>query len=205
MYEFRYNYPKRQIESAEEETYMDFHKECLYDVGWQRLRVSLLGRNNDYGGFGTSDGVNINLMKLEEYIEAADKNSVEFPIRAWRVSNLLAATMLGYGDRAEYSHLKGRLTIAHRTYSGYHLSRKATAQLRAAANIGWDWKRVEQDLQVLVEEDFMTFQQIYVDLIKRKKTAKRKLDAGDIKQIVRPELDKFVALMEATSLQVLGV
>src|SRR5690349_12497286 len=91
----------------------NLQKLVLYDVEWQAMRVQLLASNNDYGGFGTVEGVKKNIAKLHEYVQESygwcEHNlatsskgcsmCIETYCRHWRVLNLLNATLLGYGSR----------------------------------------------------------------------------------------------------------
>jgi hypothetical protein len=162
---------------------MDYTKECLYDVEWQKLRVSLLGNS------GTEEWV----TTLEEYVKDACNNATEFDRRCWRVLNLCNATLLAYGSRQvgdcrrRVKNLRDELQLVYCSL--------------ADAFMEWDWDKVGRDLYDLYSMDRESFDAVYSNLQGRVKMSKYKAkmrheedNRDGFKH--RAELQKFLGLME---------
>lgn len=164
---------------------MDYRKECLYDVRWQTLRVSLQGRNNDTGGWGTMNGVEQNIRQLNRYLGASALDKDEFTRSTWRVLNLLNAVLLGYGKKRDttYSAVKKYQETHSRIYAKYRYD------LDKLAN--WNWEAVAVDLELISWRDPESFIKIMEDMQRRVKSAERKNGMDH-----RPELAKFLGLIE---------
>jgi hypothetical protein len=65
---------------------------CLYNIEWQTLRVSFLGKWNAY------DSARANLLQGLEYITAASDLNEQYT-RLWRMVNLLNAVRMGYSGQ----------------------------------------------------------------------------------------------------------
>jgi hypothetical protein len=84
------------VSSKEERCEHTVSKLSLYDVEWQCLRVSLLAKYRPDGGWATVKGTSHNLADLEVYVGGVHPTDVT---KVWRVLNLLAAVLLGYGSK----------------------------------------------------------------------------------------------------------
>lgn len=153
---------------------MSLHKEVLYDVEWQSLRVSLLGY------FTTPGGVDRNVKKLQEYLNTVDV------VRYWRVLNLLNAVRMGYHGQKVAGTEQDKKVIAYRDHVQelYHICKDNFPT-------SWDWSKVEKDLQDLYVKDNETFEKIWANLsLRRKNAAKRP------HEMKRDELKFFLNLMQ---------
>lgn len=180
---------------------MKFSKECLYDVEWQALRVSLLSKYNTYGGFGTLSGIRINLHALNKYVENANllpepQNALEYTCRVWRVLNLLNATLLGYGNKPEFDEHRELITSTRDFLSKIHRFRWNSLP----NGISWDWDKVESDLGKFGIEELSM---ILDNLNTRVATANRKKKQGTGGMEYRTELSRFITLLK-TNLQSRG-
>jgi hypothetical protein len=165
----------------------------LYDVEWQRLRVSLLTKYNDYGGFGTIEGVQTNLMLLGNYVRLAGSQQETF-YRNWRVLNLLDATLLGYGTRMQGTAQEGLVRAEVNARQERH-----KAYIDAGYRFGeWNWEKVARDLNDLYESSASEFANIKENLQQRIKTAMRKERLGTGGMQHRSELILFMELMQAS-------
>lgn len=141
----------------------------LYDVGWQLLRVSLLARNNDTGGFQTLEGCEANISRLQEYLRSSSTPQEAFH-RTWRILNLLNATLLGFGQR-----MKGTEQEAFIIYQRDRVQRIYRNLKGTGISFGMvHWDLVEKDLRELWEYDPYWFVLILEDLKRRLKSAERK-------------------------------
>ena len=87
----------------------DLSKVVVYNIPWQLLRIQLLSRFSEKGGFDTVEGVTENIQKLKSYIGGkSDINKV------WRVLNLLNATRMGYAGQEEIGSAKDKLLVKYR-------------------------------------------------------------------------------------------
>ena len=155
---------------------MTLHKEILYDVKWQSLRVTLLGN------FGTFEGVKLNVSKMETYIRGT-KDDIEKGRRLWRVLNLLNAVRMGYN---------GQKLVGTRMDKFITMYRDHVQEVRKDyMYIGeeWDWDKVEKDIK---QTDKFTLKEIHKNLMARTKMAKYKVGSTKF----RPELMKFMGLLE---------
>lgn len=166
---------------------LEFRKECLYDVEWQRLRISLLARNSSKGGFATVEGVESNIERLGDYLRVSPEGK-EFAMRLWRVQNLLAAVLLGYGGRGGV--MEARVQTYHREISSVYAWHKE--ELKHGS---WDWLKVLNDLRAMYESGAQDWRDLFDDLKKRVKTANRKQAAGKGGMQYRRELAKFMRFM----------
>lgn len=165
---------------------MNYTKECLYDVEWQKLRCTLLGK------WANESGVKQALKSLELYWgKPVEKHKAE---RVWRTLNLLNAVKLGWAQskstpselaEAEVLEISNRLSLVHATY--------ATSE-RPMETL-WDWNKVIFDLTSC---DVRMIKLIRSNLMKRVAHAKRRFseegDAGVRSR--RPELCYFIDLLD---------
>lgn len=153
---------------------MNIHKEVLYDVEWQSLRVSLLG------SFTTINGVESNIVKLKNYLRSTNK------VKLWRVLNLLNAVRMGYhGQR-----LVGTLQDAKIIYFRNNVQQLYRNNLELFPS-NWNWKKVQKDLQELYLDNQVIFIKILRNLKLRQKNALKRKTMQH-----RPELKTFLDKME---------
>lgn len=172
----------------------------LYDVEWQKLRVSLLAENKEDGGFTTFEGTLDNIEQLGNYCEQVMTDEEgwedEYLKRLYRCLNLLNAVRMGYSGQG----LKGSQQddFVRRIRDSYSWSYK---RFNVDSRLGvlaweWDWDKVDQDLAELVTNDRESFDRIYDNLKKRLVTAEKR--RGEKKDVAdtRRELVRFIELME---------
>lgn len=164
-------------------------KSCLYDVYWQALRVSMLAKYNNYGGFGTVEGVTKNINTLQEYL-VPDRQERFY--RNWRALNLMNATLLGYGTKMSGTEQE-RLIIEYRNELS---ARHQHLLLQGFTWQEWDWDKVRTDLEVLYNRRTYSFRNIRANLTTRKRTADRKEARGIGGMWFRTELQHFLTLMD---------
>lgn len=191
-------------------------KSVLYRPSWQRLRVSCLSKNNALGGFTTTTGTTDNLNRLNNYIEDANptnpSNGIETPAyvtqecvrmkftleqeyacRVWRVLNMMNATHMGFSGQGLKGSPMDRAVVEFRDliqpgYNGNVVDRATTK---------WDWDVVQFELEELWRNERYWFDAIWDDLYRRQKVAtKRRRKEGDLVTNTRPELIRFVDIME---------
>ena len=151
---------------------MMYSRECLYDVQWQQIRVSMLGT------WTSMANVKANIHTLWRYLETGE----DVYERATRCSNYMAAILLGYGNKPEWVEQKRLVKQAHSTFI-YSLSSPQSAE-------DWDWEKVALDLSN-IQRHFLTA--CWADLRKRIYTSTKR--TGGTQH--RPELMKFVGLLQA--------
>ncbi len=151
---------------------MMYSRECLYDVQWQQIRVSMLGT------WTSVANVKANIHTLWRYLETGE----DLYERATRCSNYMAAILLGYGNKPEWAEQKRLVKQAHSTFI-YSLASPPQAE-------DWDWEKVKLDLSA-IQVHFLTA--CNADLRKRIGTSTRR--TGGTQH--RPELMKFVGLLHA--------
>jgi len=161
----------------------------LYDVEWQKMRVSFLNVNHRSGGFTTLAGTDDNLTRLDQYIYAVPTDSVEFALRVWRGLNLLNATRMGLSGQG---FANGEIDNAVKVYRD-GLQNLYNPHVIVQASRDWNWDKVLQDLYTCYREEPYWFKAIYDDL-KRRKNVTSKKRQGDLSN--RPDLLKFLSLME---------
>lgn len=184
-------------------------KSVLYRPSWQKLRVSCLAQNHPQGGFNTNEGTQDNLMRLNNYIgdaaslvEGVKQENLrmgftqeeEYACRIWRVLNLLNAVRMGYhgigrvGTPGDEAVRKYRDSVQLQHDGG----RVVTAENK------WNWDVVQTELEELWVVERVWFTRVYNDLNRRRKVAtnrRKKVGTNDV-DATRPELIKFLTLME---------
>lgn len=157
------------------------NKEILYDVDWQKLRVSLLG------GFVTKDGMKRNLNTLNEYINAAKNDQDRFH-RLWRVVNLLNAVRMGFSGMKLYDTPQDKLLLTQRAVWAKNYKDMQAGGFKLGQ---LDWKDTEKHLHKLYKDDPEQFDKIRANLVQRTKQSMKK--TGTLNY--RNELVKFLGLM----------
>jgi hypothetical protein len=150
----------------------------------------MLATNNTYGGFGSLEGVDINIEKMKAYIlEVQDSGDahVEYAYRVWRCLNLLNATLLGYGNKSNFDEHKKKIILMRDGLSLLH-KRKGLAWL-----LSWDWDVVRKDLREAKLEDLVMIKK---NLMSRVATANRKEKANIGGMEFREELSYFLGILD---------
>jgi hypothetical protein len=157
-------------------------KAVLYDVDWQRLRISFLQARSDIGGWTEPVGMRDNLERLYQYLEHAE-TTLEMALRKYRINNCLNAVVMGYNGQGASDDLISEVRNFRLKYAqGFR-----TFDVRRAS-LSWNW---DAQLRALIEfyqceptrEEFDFLRK---DLTHRSKNGSREN---------RPELYKFLELM----------
>lgn len=159
----------------------NFDKASCYDLQWQRLRLSLKGR------FGDLEGLTDVMCVLDAYVSSV--HCSDTPIRYKRVMNLLAATMLGYGNKPMFSKHKQVLQLYHACLSKW-FNQNYKAEYEKLALQEWDWDAIEDQLACCSDWPFLVHLQ--QDLRVRKNTSLRR--NGHMKH--RQDLVTFMAMLD---------
>lgn len=157
----------------------------LYDVEWQILRCRMLSVNNDYGGWWTVYGVEKNLSLCGEYIDEA-WTQVETQIRLWRVKNLLNATLLGYGQRADVTDAMRDEVIIWRDACSFD------SAMVVKANNSWDWEAVRREVTDMSISD----RKMVLDNLRKRVKTSAKRNGEENKFKFRNDLERFVNMLE---------
>lgn len=161
-----------------------YAKQVLYDVQWQRLRVSLLGK------WGRPDSTVAAIDILREYIRTPP-----YGVKVWRCLNLLNAVLLGYrGGSKHYCW-----SIVHEAREKFRDVRWTMyPNLETGELLVWSWDKVIADLNWVPEKELALIQQ---NLRARIRSAQQKAKgkSGYNPQLrihTRPELVKFLMLVD---------
>lgn len=158
-------------------------REVLYEVDWQRLRISLLQARRNDGGWSGAAGLADNLDRLDKYMHEA--TGLELTFRKYRVNNCLNAVVMGYnGQGASAAFIK--------TVQSFRLAFAGsfdTYAIKRAAN-SWQWDVQLKKLIGLYQEDKDEFDFLEANLKHRAKNGNK---------MTRPELYKFLELMRTAS------
>jgi hypothetical protein len=160
-------------------------RSVLYDVEWQRLRISCLADRHKDGGWTTQEGVDDNLKRIEVYLHAA-RSYGESQVRKYRINNALNAVVMGYNGQGRAGSKQHRTVVNWRVEN---VSNYMTPFVRLASD-AWDWDRVKTDLKRFWD-DMNTLDEYYFLLDNLKGRQKHKATATS-----RLELDLFIRLME---------
>jgi len=156
----------------------DLSKVVVYNIPWQLLRIQLLARYSEKGGFDTVEGVRENIQKLKNYIGGkSDINKV------WRVLNLLNATRMGYAGQDEIGSPKDKLLVKYRDQiSETYKNLKETQEFKpdTDSDIRADVRKAAPEL----------LEKVYRDL--RSRLKEQPADAGP----ARERLQHFLKLIE---------
>jgi hypothetical protein len=153
---------------------MMYGRECLYNVNWQSIRVDMLGT------WTSVDNVRKNIVELDEYCTAA--SAIDKWERYTRVTNYLAAIMLGYGNKVEWAEQKRIVKQAHDVFSGRMYVFKPYYS-------PWNWDVVKCELETA---DGGFLKRLLENLNKRVNTSVKR--TGGTQH--RPELVKFLDLLK---------
>lgn len=122
------------------------HKACQYNVRWQALRVSFLGKWNSVEG--TKD----NLRRLTLYLERGGVNITKI----WRALNLCNATVMGYnGQGLGASPQAQQVTYYKEMLSGMYHARKGKEPIAfdTPTEIKEDWDALDPRWQKAILAD----------------------------------------------------
>jgi len=160
---------------------MNYSRECMYDVEWQKLRCRMLGK------WQSEPGVKQCLSMIDHYWSRAEEGKAE---RVWRCLNLLNAVKLGW---AQGHGAPTDIALAL-------VGEASTCLSRVYGNLGhemasdWNWGKVRTDLMTL---DRFVLHSIRTDLVRRAASAKRRFDGDEDKvRLHRPELVFFLELLD---------
>lgn len=156
--------------------------EVLYDVEWQKLRVSILG------SWTKGDSALECAKKLETYVSLATTEEEELR-RCWRVVNYYNATRMGFHGMGIVGSVFDKLLLTERSV---YQDKMQALQAKGVSLGRMDWSVIESELLELFSYNRKVFDDIYLNLIKRVKHALKKI--GSLKY--RSELDYFLSLME---------
>jgi hypothetical protein len=160
-------------------------KAVLYDVQWQRLRISLLQARRNDGGWSTREGMYENLRALDKYLFDSEIIPVERTLRKYRINNCLNAVVMGYNGQGATQYLI-------ETVRGYRTDNTkgfSTIDVRKKAN-SWQWDAQLKQLIPFYQESKEEFEFLHENLTHRFKNGNRE---------TRPELFKFLELMKTAS------
>jgi hypothetical protein len=161
---------------------MTIKRECLYDVKWQELRVSLLGK------FRSIEGVKQNIERLKAYIGKGELFDETRLMREWRALNLCNAVRMSYGGQEVDKEVDRLLTEFRDQVQDAYNTHKTIFKFPKE----WNWRLTEGELVTCKLERPESFKAVRRDLIKRADTTL--LKRGDLKH--RPELVKFLELVD---------
>jgi len=188
----------------------DVSKEVVYDVPWQVLRVQLLAKNSEKGGFNTLEGVKENIRLLKDYVgNATDINKV------YQALNLLNAARMGFASKDEIGDDKDKILVSYRdsldeTYQelkgqGKELSSVSEEQVKKdLKNAPLDWLiEVQRDLKsrekVLDPEEKHEILDKFLKVLDTEiesKTEKESSIEGNIPMISAADLRKIATELE---------
>ena len=157
------------------------NKDILYDVNWQRLRVSLLGK------FVTPEGMKDNLNRLDQYIKEASDPQETFH-RLWRAVNLLNAVRMGFSGMDLYGSKQDKFLLIQRAVWAQQYK---AMQKRGFTHKALNWVDVKDNLKELHRVDPDQFNLIRKNLVQRTKQGIKKAGSLDY----RSELVKFLSIM----------
>lgn len=153
------------------------HKQTLYSVSWQALRVSLLGN------WTSAAGAQINIGLLDDYLNStAIGDRDEKYSRLWRVLNCLNAVRMGYSGQGLTDSEQDELVRAYRDkvsslYKAHKLG-NVRFVIDDDATVRKEWRRLNMSARTA----------IYVNLSRR-----RELHANSSH---RDELSHFLSLIK---------
>jgi hypothetical protein len=158
----------------------------MYDVSWQRLRISFLQKRRNDGGWSTDEGASDNLNKLRDYLSVGnDITDEEREIRKYRVNNCLNAVVMGYSGQKADGQLVRKVKAFRVAYSeGFD------SGMVAAEALHWNWDSQLRQLIDLHKKHYDEFAFLLLDLRKRSNN-------GTVK--TRAELYKFLELMRTAA------
>jgi len=137
---------------------MNLSKNTLYDVKWQVLRVSLLGKWND------EKGVDESLEKLSTYLKEGAGPTFS---KLWRILNLLNAVRMGYSGVGKFeSDLSEKVAKYRNQISMLHVSLKelgAVYDKVTAEDIQNDWKELDEKTQKAIRKNLLMRLKLHSD------------------------------------------
>jgi hypothetical protein len=159
---------------------MSLAKDVLYDVDWQKMRVSFLAAYHPQRGWVTEEGTQSNLQTLESYITTIGASN--WPVafrRVWRTLNCVNAVLEGYSGQGK---LKTPRALAAKAFQ--QKVSKLYHHLKETQTFGeWDWNKVKSDLRDLYKNEIIWFERI-------------KRDVGTKRTSTSTSKQKFLELMD---------
>jgi hypothetical protein len=165
-------------------------RSLLYDVQWQRLRVSFQDSYREDGGWKTLTGTQANIVSLRNYATEQPLGE-ERSVRLYRVHNLLNSVRLTNSGRGAKDSKEDLAVLAFRD----GLPGFASPHITSASN-RWDWKIVEKALLALLEAEPVWFGRIREDITTRLQLYAR---YNGKPHNTRSEMDTFLRMMTAVS------
>jgi len=182
-------------------------KQLLYRPSWQGLRVGLLQENSLNGGWTTEEGVEFNIDCLRHYVNM-DNHAILFQaatecramgyaieqersLRLFRTINLLNATRMGYSGQGLRGTDQDVMVLEYRN----QLQKLQTSMYMRDLTIvmhAWDWSVVKRELRRQHDSQRLLF-----DLTRRNLIARFNHAASLDKVRTRPELVKYLDLMDS--------
>lgn len=155
---------------------MMYDRECLYDVQWQEIRVSMLGT------WDTPENVKRNIADLTMYCDDAMQlgNEGDLHERIVRCTNYFAAIMLGYGSKTMFAEEHRLVKDAHTRFMRHMVP---------STKSSWDWEKVDKELS-RCSDKFL--KDCWKNLQRRIYTSTKR--TGGTQH--RPELMKFVGYLQ---------
>lgn len=164
-----------------------YYRQVLYDVEWQRIRVSLLG------SWGAVPGAVTSLMAVEQYVNKPGIS--DYGNRIWRALNMLNAVLLSY--RGGNTHACwGIIQKARDFYSQEHVRTPMEVGFETPDYKIWSWDKVREELKSVPAEDIKAVRQNMLHRQSAAKYYKRKRMSSAPIDVTRPELHQFITLLE---------
>lgn len=162
----------------------------LYNVPWQRLRVSTLKKYQQpsIGGWTSLNGTEQNIARLEEYLGSTEDEKEKY-IRTWRVLNMLDAIRMGnHGQQTQLTAHDRRVIAYAREIRTEHQRFKAkygniTLQMAGFDSFQDFENAIRRQLRVVPANDGLLYG-VYENLHDRQK-----------RHAERPELNWFLDLL----------
>lgn len=164
---------------------LNAQRSVLYDVRWQLLRVSLLGK------FVSKEGVLENLQKLDRYVKDSPTEQEEF-YRLYRTINLLNGTVMGFSGMGLYDTFMHKQILEFRKGLQENYKKLQSQGLKYEK---WDWDKVEKELRELYSKHRDSFDGVYKNLNQRRMISSKIKDISK----TRAELLHFLDLMDKVS------
>lgn len=162
----------------------------LYNIPWQRLRVSTLKKYQHpaLGGWTTLEGTEANIKNLNEYLENASSDEEKY-VRSWRILNMLDAIRMGHhGQQTQLTPPDERVVKYAAVIRNLHRKLKSrygpiTLQTAGSASFEAFEKTIRRQLSIIPKDDRLLLG-VYYNLRDRQK-----------KHSDRAELNWFLELL----------
>lgn len=136
------------------------NKQTLYNVRWQKLRVSLLG------GWTSAEGTAANIEQLRAYLSKANGQSDRFS-RSWRMLNALNAVRMGNSGQGKSQSAHDELVMRYRDQVGkvYHELKAAGATFKIDSDekVLADWAALDENSKKAILKNLGNRQKLHAD------------------------------------------